>query len=234
MCYARGKAACLHVGDRFRQLKLSAFAEAQRLGDHVADVCGGLKISSEFHSVERGDAEAAALRYAAHSDLLVVGAPEQQDLSDYFHAGKVLLSSGVPILVVPGTWEGRAIGNKIVISWNSTRESQRAMADAMAFLVEAQRVTLLVVDPVSKNSKSEAPASELVHHLDRHGVRTTVDRVTARGFADTAVILGYAEHSEADLLVMGGSRKSRLARLFLRRTTRLLLTETPLPTLIAT
>jgi nucleotide-binding universal stress UspA family protein len=61
-----------------------------------------------------------------------------------------------------------------------------------------------------------------------------VDRVMSRGFAIPAVILGYAEHSASDLLVVGAYSRARLKEVLLGGTTRTLLARPPMPTLIST
>lgn len=60
---------------------------------------------------------------------------------------RLLMVSGVPVLIIPDGWKSETISNKILVGWNASREARRAMADAMPFFSAAQSVAVLVVDP---------------------------------------------------------------------------------------
>jgi nucleotide-binding universal stress UspA family protein len=232
MSYARGQSAYRQVVDCQRQLDSAAEAEAARMGEHFQALCVRLGVSGEFRSIGRENPAQEAIRTALHSDLVVVGCREPHGLPDYLTVEKLLLASGVPLLIVPNDWGG-AIGNRILIGWNSTRQARRAVADAMAFLTAAKSVTILVIDPDAKHPSGERPGADIARHLDRHGAHVAVEQVISRGFSVAAVILGYAEHSASDLLVVGAYSHARLKEILLGGTTRTLLAQTPMPVLIS-
>jgi nucleotide-binding universal stress UspA family protein len=134
---------------------------------------------------------------------------------------------------VPNAWEGETIGNKILIGWNATRQARRAVLDAMAFLVAAKFVTVLVIDPDEGHQHGEERDSNVAACLDRHGAHVALEQLSSRGNSIPAVLLGYAEQSASDLLVVGAYSHARLKERLLGGTTRTLLMNTPMPTLMS-
>jgi nucleotide-binding universal stress UspA family protein len=166
-------------------------------------------------------------------DVEVDNFAEPHGLPEFLSVEKLLLTSGAPLLIVPNAWEGETIGNKILIGWNATREARRAVADAMAFLVSAKSVTALVIDPDDEHQNAEDRGSDFAICMDRHGAHVDLEHVTSRGYSISAVLLGYAEQSASDLLVVGAYSHARFKERLLGGTTRTLLTHTPMPTLMS-
>ena len=233
MSYARGDEAFRQVSAYARQLDADAQAAASQVSEHFRALCAKLNVSGEFRRIGRDHSEEEAIRIALHSDLVVVGHPEPHGLPDFLSVEKLLLTSGAPLLIVPNSWEGETIGNKILIGWNATREARRAVADAMAFLVAAKSVTVLVIDPDDEHRHAEDLGSDIALNLDWHGAHVDVEHVSSRGYSIPAVLLGYAEQSTSDLLVVGAYSHARLKELLFGGTTRTLLAKTPMPTLMS-
>jgi nucleotide-binding universal stress UspA family protein len=233
MDYARGDAAIEQVIAYKHQLDSEAEAVAIRVGEHFRGLCGSLNVSGEFRRIGRENSAEEAIRIAFHSDLIVVGRPEPHGLPDDMSAEKLLLASGTPTLIVPNSWKGEAIGNKILIGWNATRQARRAVADSMPFLVAAKSVTVLVIDPGESNQRGEDPGSDITLHLDRHGAHVNLEQVASQGFSVAAAMLGYAEQSASDLLVVGAYSHARAREFLIGGTTRTLLAQTPMPTFIS-
>jgi hypothetical protein len=57
---------------------------------------------------------------------VIAGYPEPRGLPTDMPIERVFLASGVLLLVLPNDWQGEAIGNKILITWNASREARRA------------------------------------------------------------------------------------------------------------
>jgi len=55
--------------------------------------------------------------------------------------------------------------------------------------------------------------------LDRHGAHVELEHVTSRGYSIPAVLLGYAEQSASDLLVVGAYSQARIRKLLFGGTT---------------
>jgi nucleotide-binding universal stress UspA family protein len=97
----------------------------------------------------------------------------------------------------------------------------------MTFLVAAQAVTVLLVDPGKRHRHGEEPGAEIALQLVRHGAHVNVDRVTSNGSSIAQVILRYAMQSGSDLLVFGAYSHARLRERLLGGTTRTLLAQMP-------
>jgi hypothetical protein len=199
MSYVRGDKAIEQVMAYKDHLDSDAEVIAARVSAHFRGLCARFGVSGEFRRIGRENSAEEAIRIAFHSDLIVVGLPAPNGLPDDVSVEKLLLASATPILIVPNAWEGEAIGSKILIGWNATREARRAVGDAMPFLVAAKSVTVLVIDPDGGNQQGEDPGSDITLHLDRHGAHVNLDQVASRGFSVAAAILGYAEQSASDL-----------------------------------
>lgn len=233
MCYARGAQATNAVVAYEHQLDSDAEARAAELGEYFRAVCAGLGVSGEFRPIGRENTTAEAVRIAFHSDLIIVGHPEPHGLPDGLSIERLIVETGAPLLIVPNDWKGETIGSNILIGWNATREARRAVTDAMAFLVTAESVTLLVIDPDEIPRHGEDSGSDITLHLRRHGAHVDFEQVASNGFSVSAILLDYAERSASDLLVVGAYSHARLTEALLGGTTRTLLARTPVPTLMS-
>jgi nucleotide-binding universal stress UspA family protein len=232
MCYARGHEAIEQVIIDVGDLDVVAEAASVLVGKHFRALCARLNVPGEFRPIRRGSAAEEAILSSLHSDLVVVGHPEPHGLPDDMAPERILLASGVPLLIVPNAWGGETIGDKVLIGWNATREARRAVSDAMTFLVAAASVTVLVIDR-SGSRYGESPGEDIARYLVRHGAQVEVAEVASHGSPIAQVILGYAVQSASDLLVVGAYSHARLRELLLGGATRTLLACMPVPVLIS-
>jgi nucleotide-binding universal stress UspA family protein len=137
------------------------------------------------------------LRLARRSDLVILPPPTT-------HRGRValeqlVLESGRPLLILPRPTAPVSIGNSVVVAWNGSRESARALHDAMPILSIAEAVCLLsVVTP-----KSEIPPADqgLIEHLRQYGVAVESVRRAATDVGEA--IAKEVRQLGADMLVLG-------------------------------
>jgi nucleotide-binding universal stress UspA family protein len=186
-------------------------------------------LSGEFRVIRRGGPDEDLILDSLHSDLVVIGQRELQELPGYLSPEKLLLASGAPILVVPGGWKSEPIGQTILVGWNASREARRAVADALPFLVAAPAVTLLVVD--SNDRHGEEPGADIALYLARHGVHVEVEQVSSRGSPVADIILSYATDPGVDLIVIGAYSHARSVEMVFGGVTRTLLRQAPIPVL---
>jgi nucleotide-binding universal stress UspA family protein len=231
--FIRGLGAFEEVVARELQLDADAVAATDRVHEHFRALCSGLEISAEFRPIGRSNSVEEAIRFGLHSDLMIVGNPYSHGLPDELSVEKLLLASGGPLLIVPNDWQGEMIGSRILIGWNATRQARRAVDDAMAFLISADCVTALSIDPREEPRNLENRDYSLAACVGRHGARVSLERVSSRGYSVPAILLGYAEQSGSDLLVVGAYSHARLKEFLLGGTTRTLLAKTPMPTLMS-
>jgi nucleotide-binding universal stress UspA family protein len=233
ICYVRGDSAIQQVIIDECDLEAVAEAASVLLSRRFRALCAGASVAGEFRAIRRGRSAEEAVLSSLQSDLVVVGHPEPHGLPDDMSPERMLLASGVPLLIVPNAWEGPTIGDRILIGWNATRQARRAIFDGLAFLVAAATVTVLVIDQVGSQPRGLEPGADIALDLVRYGVSVRVERVTSRGAPIAQVILASAVRSGADLLVIGAYSHARLREILLGGTTRTLLAQMPVPILLS-
>jgi nucleotide-binding universal stress UspA family protein len=191
-------------------------------------------LSAEFRVIRRGGPDEDLTLSSLHSDLVVVGQRELQELKGYASPEKLLLSSGAPILVIPSGWKSESIGNKILVGWNASREARRAVADALPFLVAASSVPLLVVDSEQRAGRhGEEPGADIALYLARHGAHVEVEQALSQGAPVADIILSCAAEHGVDLIVIGAYSHARPVEMMFGGVTRTLLKEAPVPVLMS-
>ena len=144
------------------------------------------------------------------------------------------LLSGRPTLFVPERHRAESPGERIMVAWNGSRESSRAVNDALPFLELAQDVTVLNIETERDRHPAE-PDSEprLASYLSRHGIRVRLCKSYVAGAGAGETIVSWVRESETDLLVMGASGYGRPGYIALDPTTRYLLDHMPVPVLMS-
>jgi nucleotide-binding universal stress UspA family protein len=231
--WAIGERAFQAVIAHEKRLRADAEAVAAHVSEHFQALCTRWNVAGELRRIDGHRPAQEAILNALHSDLVIVGHPEPNGLPDDLTLETILLASGAPLLVLPNAWLGEAIGNNVVIGWNASRKARRAISDAMPFLVDAQAVTTLVVDPSRGRRHGEEPGADIALQLARHGVHLDVERVMSNGCPIAEVILARAVRIGSDLLVFGAYGHSWLRELLLGGTTRTLLAQMPVPVFVS-
>ncbi len=121
----------------------------------------------------------------------------------------------------------------VIVAWNGSRESARAVAEALPYLQQAERVTVIVVIEGRDIEYEAVLGTEAVEHLSHHGIDAQLLHVkNERGdVGDT--LLDEAQRLHANLVVLGGYSHSRLRERLLGGVTYRLLHQAPLPLLMA-
>lgn len=205
--------------------------QAQRRRLHAVFVAHGGGVPG-LHWVEPDTASPWAFaRHALYADLLLLGQRDHGDPQDRLPADfipDVLLQSGRPALVLPYAGEVGTVGRTVLVAWNESRESARALAAAQPWLQRAARVHAVVY-----GEGAELPLARLRHHLLAHRVAEPV--VHAGGAASDvgSRLLSMAADVGADLLVMGCYGHSRAREWIMGGATRTILDTMTLPVLLA-
>lgn len=141
----------------------------------------------------------------------------------------VLFESGRPILVAPPA-APESLGEVILIAWNGSTESARAITFARPFLEKAKRVVVLAIEGASVIGPD---ARQVEQSLRRAGVPAESREVRPEGRSTGEAILEEATKLEADLLVKGAYTHSRLRQMIFGGATSHILNEARLPVLMA-
>ena len=182
------------------------------------------------------DALSALSVQARYADLVVIG---QQN--DEWPSGiskelerALPLSTGRPVLVVPYAFEERALGRRVMVAWDASREAARAVRDALPLLSRASQVHVVTVDArATAVGHGEEPGADIGLYLARHGVKVTVSRQDSAGVDAGNVLLSRAADLQSDLIVSGAWGHSRLQEFVLGGVTRTLLSSMTVPVLMS-
>jgi nucleotide-binding universal stress UspA family protein len=214
------------VRDALDPVKTDFSQRAQRAG-----------VSSFEWREARGDIVPLAAVHARYADLLVVGQVDPGDdrtrpVPAFLE--NLMLSVGRPVLVIPYAGAFKGAFSKPLVAWNASRESTRAVTDALPLLRRAKQVAVMVVDPrEAAVNYGESPGSDIALYLARHGVKAEV-HPTPSGDVDVGdVILSRASDIDADLVVMGAWGHSRVRELVMGGATRSLLEQMTVPVLFS-
>lgn len=218
--------------DSYRQMGDSAhraFSEASRNLPFVAE----WRLSEPRH----GGYIDAVLDNARAADLIVCAQKQNDwDLGDLFDVPDWLaLESGRPVMIVPNNGELQSVGQRVLVAWNNSRESARAVADALPLLMAAKEVRVLSVEERGKpHAECELPASEICASLARHGVNCVADHFKPASQREPGEdLLEQVAKNNCDLLVMGCYGRSRLREFILGGASRHVLSHATVPVLMS-
>ena len=215
------------------EARSAATARLEALCAQVAAETFGepLRVETRCASLyEEGDAVARAARTY---DLCLTpqGAAVEGDRS---LAEAVLFGSGRPVLLYPDDQEfapGSGVG-KVAIAWDGSVRAARAVADALPLLARASEVRVFVALGEKPQAKS-GTASDLLRHLEAHGVSAFADEQPSDGQSIGVLMANYVRTERVDLLVMGGFGHARIRQFVLGGATDAVLKAPPCPVLIS-
>jgi nucleotide-binding universal stress UspA family protein len=148
--------------------------------------------------------------HARGADIIVASRPKEGFGASLLpRVASLVLDTAVPVLVTPSHIHHELSAQRIVIGWKDTRETRRAVSDALPFLEKAKQV---VVAAVCKEGRSDEATGldEIVARLERHGIAVE-GRLVPRKAKRVADDLEEIAHDHAaDLLVIGAYGHSRL------------------------
>jgi len=185
-----------------------------------------------------GDIVPALASEARRADLTVVGqaGPGEDDSNaPGLIPEELVMRTGRPVLVVPYAGRFPTVGERAILAWRDTRESARAMADALPLLKQAKSVSVLAVGDSGEDvGIARAALAGVVRHLERHGVKAAADYVPGNDEATPGdILLSRAADLNADLIVMGAYGHSRFRELVLGGVTREILSSMTVPVLLS-
>ena len=126
------------------------------------------------------------------------------------------------------------IGETVVIAWNASRESLRAVRKAAPFLRTAKKIDIALIDPeVGVDRDGEEPGADIALMLARHGLEVSVSRLPRAGERISEALCSHVHDLGADLLVTGGYGHSRFREYVLGGVTREILQNVPTAVLMA-
>ena len=179
----------------------------------------------------------AAISHARYSDIAILGQPLPTDDHAAFAndlVRSVLMAAGRPVLIVPHFGEFASIGKIVLIAWKETRESARAVADALPLLARARKVVVLSITAAAEETLGDTQArTQVVAHLHGHGIDAEMHHLDLPDIAIGELLLSQAADFGADLIVMGAYGHARFQELVLGGVTRTMLQAMTVPVLMS-
>jgi nucleotide-binding universal stress UspA family protein len=144
----------------------------------------------------------------------------------------VLFESGRHLFLFPETERPKIAFDRILVAWNGSRESARAVAEGMPFLRQAKEVTVAVITDKRVTEQDALVGADAVNHLKHHGIGAVLHRVNNRKHDVGAALLAEARRRKVDVIVMGGYGQFRLRERLLGGVTYNLMHEAPVRSLL--
>jgi len=137
----------------------------------------------------------------------------------------ILFDGGRPVMLIPMNKQ-IDIGKEVVISWNCTTESSRAVFASLPILKKANNVTILTVEKVISDGPTGEQVGEL---LSSHGIQSKAVTLSGDEKKIGEIILEYSQSVNADLIVKGAYTQSRLREIIFGGATRHLMLHSEIP-----
>ncbi len=145
------------------------------------------------------------------ADLVLIGHDRGASLLDparRVENSDLVMQAGRPVLIVPHDAPALPLGHALV-AWKDTRETRRAVRDALPFLARAKQVTLVEIIAPAELEGATKRLADVQAWLQAHGIKAGSLAAAATG--DDAIRLNaLAREHKADLLVAGAYGHSRL------------------------
>lgn len=148
---------------------------------------------------------------ARGADLIITGLDRYTslfDMSRHVDIGDLVMQVGRPVLIVPTTAHALK-AERIVVGWKDTRESRRAILDALPLLRRAAQVALVEIADAADLAAARARLADVAAWLKRHGVVAELVASPSTG-DDAARLNAIVRDQDAGLVVIGAYGHSRL------------------------
>ena len=218
--------------------RLADSGEAQQRAEaNFRAAATGTGLSKIEWRAPAGDPKHAITAHARGADLAVIGQPEPAAADAPFVVGladAAILGSGRPVLVIPYIGTQGPIGDTVLIALDRSRESARAVADALPLLARARKVVIASITAAATETLGDTQArTQVVAHLRGHGIDAELHHLDVPDMAIGELLLSQAADLGVDLIVMGAYGHARFQELVLGGVTRTMLEAMTVPVLMS-
>jgi nucleotide-binding universal stress UspA family protein len=148
---------------------------------------------------------------ARAADLVIIGKPIGGTVFDQTRCvdvGGLVMQAGRPVLLVPQGITSLSLRH-VLVGWNDTRESRRAVSDALPLLRAAGHVTLLELCKTGQRSIAQMQVRDVAAWLKQQDVDAAPLLVETDAAEPVALRLELRKHG-CDLFVAGAYGHNRL------------------------
>jgi nucleotide-binding universal stress UspA family protein len=219
---AKSKEAARQAGDATEAILFQRLTRLQHSANlRRFDVTGDLDMAE------------TALLMARTADTFVALRPNDRSNEPHDLMDNLLFGTGRHLFLVPDDWTGFKPLDNAIVAWNGSRESARAIAEALPLLQVAKKVGVLVVEGERQTRADPLKANDAVLHLRHHGIDAVKYRAVGEEDDTADILVAECRSLGANLLVMGSYGHSGLHELLPGSTTARILRIAPFPLLIA-
>ena len=200
----------------------------------------GLKAEWRVIDSNYPDIAESAIAHSRGAELVITSQIERGPDGDIERdlVVRLILESGRPVLIIPKQGHfvprGEGIAETAIVGINGTKESSRAMFDALPLLRLVKETRLVWVDPYRQSREAgEVPGAEEAAVLSRHGIKAVAEPMMTDGHNAGEALLMRANDLGADLLVMGAYAHSRMREFVFGGATRHVLENMKIPVLMS-
>ncbi len=171
--------------------------------------------------------------HGALNDLIVVGRSRHGKTTAYpamTMFGDILKSCRTPILVYPESKKSYDPLGPAVVGWNGSFEAANALRAALPLLKKASRVHIVTI---GEDKELDFPPLDASEYLSRHDIKTELHTETRGSRTVAEKLIAVAQALDASSLVMGAYGHSRAREYWFGGVTRSVLTECPVPLILA-
>jgi len=220
--------------DRLRASAALA-TQARELAQHFRNRCETAKLPSFESLADTSPALDSVAMHAQCTDLLILSQPDPslpnhgEQVADLERA---LLRCARPVLVLPYTHTESVHTSRVLLAWDGSRESVRAMTDALPLLRRAEIVRLM-------HWRDEPDGNQALEQLDSIRQWLALQGVDAEAHDEMTTIpigealLNEASDMSANLIVMGAYGHSRWTERLLGGVSKTLLQSMTVPVLMS-
>jgi nucleotide-binding universal stress UspA family protein len=181
--------------------------------------------------LDHGSAQTCVIRRSRAADLVVLGQRNPDRPQALETPEDVIMACGRPVLMVPYIGSFPQTGDRPLLAWNDSRESRRAVRDALPLMTGKKPATIISVKPDAEEGKTAV--ADLTEYLGRHGLKADSELITNTELAPAEEVLARTTDLGADLIVMGAYGHSRAREFVLGGMTNDILQRMTVPVLMA-
>lgn len=192
----------------------------------------GISYSFQAHEGSTPRIVDGVIDQALAADLVLVSATSTTPKIGVEHdfLQNLIIPVGRPVLILPLNGKTKLEFDDITLAWKNSRESARAVFDALPLLKKSRSTHIICVDEAVPRMLE---AGEIATTLARHDIKADIINLVSKGMPTGEAILNAAKDNGSELLVMGAFGHSRLMEFILGGATRHVLQNLDLPVLMS-
>lgn len=221
----------LNLAELIQSTEENSRAHCRRLQDLVLQHAGpAIKAECTSRHLPAGVAGDAAANEARYHDLSFLPWAKDMLVVQEF-AQAVIFGSGRPAILVPSS-AGRDPVHHLAVAWDGSRVAARALADAMMFVGEETRITVLTVEEEKQPNRQDL-GQALVLSLKKRGLRAEARDISLGERSIALALQESALAAGANMLAMGAFGHSRIRDFILGGATKGVLADLRMPVLLS-